>query len=217
VRNKFDLVVFDWDGTVVDSTAMIARCIQKAAADLGLAVPSLEQASHVIGLGLRDALSGAVPDLPDDHIEHFTDRYRHHYFAVESDIVLFAGVRELLVELTEGGVRLAVATGKSRHGLDRALDATGLRMFFDSSRCADETHPKPHPAMLLELVAELSISAQRTVMIGDTTHDLAMAVAAHTQAIGVTYGAHPRDQLAVHAPLALVDSFMGLRPWLMTD
>ncbi len=217
MRNRFDLVVFDWDGTVVDSTAMIARCIQRAAADLGLVVPSLERASHVIGLGLRDALAGAVPDLPEDHIEHFTDRYRHHYFEVESDIVLFTGVRRLLVELTESGARLAVATGKSRRGLDRALDATGLHMYFESSRCADETHPKPHPAMLLELTAELSVSVERTVMIGDTTHDLAMAVAARTKAIGVTYGAHPREQLAVHSPLALVDSFEDLRPWLMTD
>lgn len=217
MRNSFELAVFDWDGTVVDSTAMIARSIQKAAADLGLQIPTLERASHVIGLGLRDALSTAVPDLAEDRIEQFTDRYRHHYFAVEPEIVLFAGVRELLVELAESGTRLAVATGKSRRGLDRALDATGLRLFFESSRCADETHPKPHPAMLLELTGELAVRAERTVMIGDTTHDLAMAQAAGTRAIGVTYGAHPRAQLAAHAPLALVDSFEGLRPWLMTD
>lgn len=211
----FDLVVFDWDGTVVDSTAMIARSIQKAAADLQLRVPSLERASHVIGLGLNDALAAAVPDLPVGRIDEFSARYRHHYFAVEPDIVLFAGIRELLVALAESGATLAVATGKSRRGLDRAFAATGLSMFFSASRCADETHPKPHPAMLHELTEELGVVATRTVMIGDTTHDLAMARAAGTAAIGVTYGAHPRDQLASHGPLALAGSVDELRPWLL--
>jgi len=211
----FDLVVFDWDGTVVDSTAMIARSIQKAAADLGLRVPSLERASHVIGLGLRDALAAAVPDLAADRIEAFTERYRHHYIAIEQEIVLFSGIRELLVELTESGAVLAVATGKSRRGLDRSFAATGLGMFFAESRCADETHPKPHPAMLHEITAVLAMSRQRTVMIGDTTHDLAMARSAGTASIGVTYGAHPRAQLEAEGALALVDDVAELRTWLM--
>jgi len=211
----FDLVVFDWDGTVVDSTAMIARSIQKAAADLGLQVPSLERASHVIGLGLRDALAAAVPDLAADRIEAFSARYRHHYLAIEEEIVLFSGIRELLVELTESGAVLAVATGKSRHGLDRAFAATGLGMFFSASRCADETHPKPHPAMLHEITGALAMSLQRTVMIGDTTHDLAMARSAGTSSIGVTYGAHPRAQLEAEGALALVDNVAELRTWLM--
>ncbi len=211
----FDLVVFDWDGTVVDSTAMIARSIQKAAADLGLRVPSLERASHVIGLGLRDALAAAVPDLAADRVEAFTERYRHHYIAIEREIVLFSGIRELLVELTESGAVLAVATGKSRRGLDRSFAATGLGMFFAESRCADETHPKPHPAMLHEITAALAMSRQRTVMIGDTTHDLAMARSAGTASIGVTYGAHPRAQLEAEGALALVDDVAELRTWLM--
>jgi len=211
----FDLVVFDWDGTVVDSTAMIARSIQKAAADLGLRVPSLERASHVIGLGLRDALAAAVPDLAADRVEAFTERYRHHYIAIEQEIVLFSGIRELLVELTESGAVLAVATGKSRRGLDRSFAATGLGMFFAESRCADETHPKPHPAMLHEITAALAMSRQRTVMIGDTTHDLAMARSAGTASIGVTYGAHPRAQLEAEGALALVDDVAELRTWLM--
>lgn len=211
----FDLVVFDWDGTVVDSTAMIARSIQKAAADLGLRVPSLERASHVIGLGLRDALAAAVPDLAADRIEAFTERYRHHYIAIEQEIVLFSGIRELLVELTESGAVLAVATGKSRRGLDRSFAATGLSLFFAASRCADETHPKPHPAMLHEITGALAMSPQRTVMIGDTTHDLAMARSAGTASIGVTYGAHPRAQLEAEGALALVDDVAELRTWLM--
>lgn len=212
----FDLVVFDWDGTVVDSTAMIARCIQKAAADLELVVPTVEQASHVIGLGLQDALAAAVPDLPPERVEAFSARYRHHYFAVEPEIVLFEGIRELLVVLAESGAQLAVATGKSRRGLDRAFGATGLGMLFSASRCADETNPKPHPAMLHELSDELGIPAQRMVMIGDTTHDLAMARSAGTASIGVTYGAHPRAQLAALGPLALVESVGELHPWLLT-
>ena len=170
---RFDLVVFDWDGTVVDSTAMIALSIQKAAADLGLRVPTREQASHVIGLGLHEALAGAVPDLDASRIEEFSARYRHHYFAGEPEIVLFGGVRELLVELAEGGARLAVATGKSRRGLDRAFGATGLGVFFAASRCADETHPKPHPAMLLELTEELDVPVERTVMIEICRHKVA--------------------------------------------
>jgi phosphoglycolate phosphatase len=214
-RRRFDLVVFDWDGTVVDSTAMIARCIQEAAADLGLAVPTLERASHVIGLGLQDALARAVPALPLARVEEFSARYRYHYFACEPEIVLFSGVRELLVDLTESGAQLAVATGKSRRGLDRAFGATGLGMFFSASRCADETHSKPHPAMLLELTDQLDIGVERTVMIGDTTHDLEMARAAGTAAIGVTYGAHPREQLAAIAPIGLAESVGGLREWLL--
>jgi phosphoglycolate phosphatase len=213
----FDLIVFDWDGTLADSTAMIAVAIQRAAADLGLGVPSIEQASHVIGLGLQDALARAVPDLAVSRIDEFTARYRFHYLAREPEIVLFSGVRELLQELGERAVPLAVATGKSRRGLARAFEATGLGPLFGSSRCADETHPKPHPAMLLELADELGVAPERTLMIGDTTHDLEMAAAARTGAIGVTYGAHPRDQLQARGPLALVDSIVELRSWLAAN
>lgn len=211
----FDLVVFDWDGTVVDSTASIARAIQQAAADLGLAVPSTAQASHVIGLGLRDALEAAVPDLGTDRIDEFSERYRHHYLAVEQDIVLFEGIRELLAALAADGVRLAVATGKSRRGLDRAFRSTGLGGYFEASRCADETQPKPHPAMLQELTTMLAVRRERTVMIGDTSHDLAMARAAGTAAVGVTYGAHPRAQLVPFEPAALVDTVDALHRWLL--
>ena len=214
MARRFDLIVFDWDGTIVDSTAMIALCIQNAAADLGLTVPTLEQASHVIGLGLHDALSRAVPELTAGRIEEFSARYRHHWFACEHEVVLFDGIREMLVELSERGLPLAVATGKSRRGLARAFDQTGLGALFDASRCADETHPKPHPAMLLELAEELTVEPARIVMIGDTTHDLEMAAAAGAAGIGVTYGAHPRDQLAACGPAALVSDVVELRQWL---
>jgi phosphoglycolate phosphatase len=214
--HRFELIVFDWDGTIVDSTSMIALCIQKAAADLGLTVPTLEQASHVIGLGLHDALSRAVPELTAGRIEEFSARYRHHWFACEHEILLFDGIVDMLAALEARGVTMAVATGKSRRGLDRAFGQTGLGNYFASSRCADETHPKPHPAMLLELAEELAVELDRIVMIGDTTHDLEMATAAGTGSVGVTYGAHPRHQLAACEPLLLARDVAELRQWLQT-
>ncbi len=214
---RFDLIVFDWDGTIVDSTTMIAGCIRCAAADLGLAVPTLEQASHVIGLGLLDALAHAVPGLATDRAEEFSARYRHHFLACESEIVLFEGMRGTLDELAASRVLLAVATGKTRRGLDRALESTGLRRLFASSRCADESHSKPHPAMLIDLARELGVAPQRMLMIGDTTHDLQMAAAAGVSSIGVTYGAHHHAHLAPHAPLALVHSVSELRAWLTAN
>lgn len=211
---RFDLVVFDWDGTLIDSTAAIARAIQQAAADLGLPVPDDETASHVIGLGLRDALALAVPGLPAGKAAEFSERYRHHYFANEESLELFAGARELLDWIAATDRRLAIATGKSQAGLARALQATSLGPLFAATRCADQTAPKPHPAMLLELADELGVGVERILMIGDTTHDLRMARAAGTAAIGVTYGAHPRAQLAALDPLALVDSIDELARWL---
>lgn len=172
---RFDLIVFDWDGTIVDSTTMIATCIRSAASDLALTVPTFEQASHVIGLGLADALSYAVPGLATERAEEFSARYRHHYLACEPDIVLFDGVQALLGELASSGVQLAVATGKTRRGLERGFESTGLGSLFAASRCADESQSKPHPAMLLKLSKQLSVPPQRMLMIGDTTHDLQMA------------------------------------------
>ncbi|GMV60733.1 MAG: phosphoglycolate phosphatase [Betaproteobacteria bacterium] len=215
MRQRFDLIVFDWDGTLVDSTATIARCIQYAAADLGLRVPDFERASHVIGLGLHDALARAVPDLPPERVLEFSARYRVHYLARENELEMFAGARELIEALRALDLRLAIATGKSRAGLARALETVGLKGAFDATRCADQTHPKPHPAMLLELTEELAVDVDRTLMIGDTTHDLQMARAARTHAAGVTYGAHPREQLAACEPLALVGSVEELRRWLI--
>jgi phosphoglycolate phosphatase len=210
---RFDLVVFDWDGTLIDSTRTIARSIQQAAADLGLAVPDFETASHVIGLGLHDALARAVPDLPPERTIEFAAHYRYHYLANEQSLQLFEGVRELLTWLGLAKP-LAIATGKSRAGLLRALEATQLGPLFAATRCADQTTPKPHPAMLLELSAELDVDVERILMIGDTTHDLQMAAAARAQAIGVTYGAHKRAQLAACNPLALIDSVQDLARWL---
>lgn len=214
---RFDLIVFDWDGTIVDSTAMIAACIRSAASDLALTVPTLERASHVIGLGLVDALSYAVPGLATDRAEEFSARYRHHYLACEPDIALFDGMQAMLGELEASGVPLAVATGKTRRGLARAFESTGLGRLFAASRCADESQSKPHPAMLLELADQLSVPPQRILMIGDTSHDLQMAAAAGVGSVGVTYGAHSHAHLAAHGPLALVGSVAELSTWLTAN
>lgn len=210
-----DLVVFDWDGTIADSTMLIARAIQQAAADLGLGVPSLAQASHVIGLGLHDALARAVPQLSAARSGDFAARYRFHYQAGEGRVELFAGIRELIDALAAHGARLAVATGKTQAGLERAFAAAGLGARFVAVRCADQTQPKPHPAMLLELMAQLATPPARTLMIGDTTHDLAMARAAGTRAVAVAYGAHPRAELEAAAPEHVFDSVSELRQWLL--
>ena len=210
---KYRLLVFDWDGTIINSASAIAECIRLAAADVGLPVPTKEQASHVIGLGLHDALRHAVPDLRPEHVQEFVERYREHFRASEHTMDLFDGMRELLRSL-QGERILSIATGKSRRGLDRSLDATGLRPYFRASRCADETHPKPHPAMLLELMDELDVAARGALMIGDTSHDLEMARAAGVDALAVSYGAHAEDNLRSCQPRACVASVAELERWL---
>ncbi len=211
---SYDLIVFDWDGTVMDSTAVIAESIQAAARDLGLPVPSDEAARHVIGMGLGQALRHAVPDAPENMYDALGERYRHHFLAQDQGIPLFAGARETIAELHARAYRLAVATGKSAHGLARVLEASDMGRYFHALRTADRTHSKPHPAMLLEIMDELGIEPERTLMIGDTTHDLQMALNAGVDAVGMTHGAHPVEQLRDLRPLALFDDFAGLRAWL---
>jgi phosphoglycolate phosphatase len=213
---SYSLIVFDWDGTLIDSASTIAECIQQAARDLGLQAPSHEQATHVIGLGLHDSLRIAVPDLRPEQYTEFVERYRKHFLAREDRMQLFPGIEPLLDKLSRDRT-LAIATGKSRRGLDRALDATGLRRYFSGSRCADETHPKPHPAMLVELMEECSIDKRNTLMIGDTSHDLEMARSAGVDALAVTYGAHAETALRACSPLGCVADVEGLQRWLSTN
>ena len=213
-RQNYDLIVFDWDGTLMDSTAAITGAIQQACGDMGLPVPSREAASYVIGLGLEDALRHAAPDLPHADYPRLAAAYRKHYFALDGQLVLFDGALALLHELKSAGYNLAVATGKSRVGLSRAMDRPELRGLFDTTRTADETFSKPHPAMLHEIMAELASPPRRTVMVGDTTHDLQMARNAECDAIGVSYGAHDIAQLESLTPAALVHSVAELRGYL---
>lgn len=214
-RKRFDLIVFDWDGTLMDSTATIATCIQAAARDLGLKVPSREQASFVIGLGLQEALQAALPDLDPRRYPALVERYRYHYLTKDKGLTLFDGVREMLSDLSQRGYFLAVATGKSRVGLNRALDAANLFSLFDATRCADETFSKPHPAMLQELTRELGQDMMRTVMIGDTTHDLQMAANAGASGVAVRYGAHDGTELDALGPLYAATSVPELHQWLI--
>jgi phosphoglycolate phosphatase len=211
---RYDLIVFDWDGTLFDSTALIVRAIQAACRDLGAPVPSDEAAAHVIGLGLQDALQHAVPDLPVDLYPELGRRYRQHYFASHDQVTLFAGVPELLAGLRERNHWLAVATGKNRHGLNEALRISGLAGSFDATRTADETRSKPHPQMLQELMREFGTDPERTLMIGDTTHDLQLAANAGTDAVAVAYGAHPPEQLGDLRPLTIAHSVPELQDWL---
>lgn len=214
-QRNFDLIVFDWDGTLMDSTAAIVESIQAACADLGLPLPSREQASHVIGLSLLGAVQTVAPGLDDEGYQRLVERYRFHFLARDHELVLFEGSRELLAWLRGEGYQLAVATGKARRGLDRVLEQSGLVPVFHATRCADESFSKPHPGMLLELMDELMVEPERTLMIGDTTHDLLMAKNAGTHALAMTYGAHPADQLEAEVPRALLGSMMALREWLV--
>ena len=211
---RFRLLVFDWDGTLADSTGIIADALQRACVDLGLPAPADDEARFVIGLGLVDALRHVAPTLPAADHPRLSERYRHHYLARDPEIPLFAGAREMLSELDARGFLLAVATGKSRVGLARALAQQGLADRFIASRCADEGFPKPHPDMLLALMERCGTEPAQTLMIGDTTHDLELARNAGANAVAVTYGAHGAEGLAELSPLAVLSSIVELRAWL---
>ena len=211
---SYDLIVFDWDGTLMDSAAAIVASLQGACRDLDLPVPDDAQARYIIGLGLHDALSYILPGLDAAQYPRVADRYRHHFLALDGGTALFPGIAEVVASLHGAGYQLAIATGKSRRGLARALAATGLVSYFHASRCADEGHSKPHPGMLQAVMHELAARSDRTLMIGDTTHDLEMARAAGVAALGVAYGAHAHDALQACGPLGCVASVAELRDWL---
>lgn len=214
MQKRFELIVFDWDGTLMDSAGVIVASIQAACRDLGLPVPDDERAAHVIGLGLADALSYAIPGLPPGEYRSVAERYRHHFLLRDPHIPLFPGTHEMLAGLQERGHLLAIATGKSANGLERALHTTGVAHFFVASRCADQCASKPAPDMLHELMEELAAEAETTLMIGDTVHDLLMAANAGVAALAVGHGAHPREKLLALGPIACVDSTAELRRWL---
>lgn len=214
---RFDLIAFDWDGTLFDSTAIIVRCIQAAVRDVGGTVPTDKEAAYVIGMGLMQALAHAAPDVPPEKYTELGNRYRFHYIQHQDDLSLFEGVLPLLNDLRGRGHLLAVATGKSRRGLDEALHTVQLKGVFDGSRTADQTAGKPHPLMLQELMAEFDVAPERLLMIGDTTHDLQMAVNAGCASVGVSYGAHEPDAFHALKPLAVVHSVRELHDWLLNN
>lgn len=212
---QFDLIAFDWDGTLFDSTAIITRCIQLAVGDVGGTVPSDQDAAYVIGLGLMEALARAAPDVPQEKYALLGARYKHHYGQHIHDISLFSGVLPMLADLKAGQHLLAVATGKSRRGLDEALHAVELRDLFHASRTADETAGKPHPLMLHELMAELGVAPERVLMVGDTTHDLQMALNAGCASVGVSYGAHEPAAFDALQPRFVAHSVAELHAWML--
>jgi phosphoglycolate phosphatase len=214
---RFDLIAFDWDGTLFDSTRIIVRCIQRAVADVGGTVPGDREAAYVIGMGLMQALAHAAPDVPQDKYPELGARYRFHYTNHQDDLVLFDGVLAMLDELKHRHHWLAVATGKSRRGLDDALRQSELKGVFDGSRTADETAGKPHPRMLEELMREFGTEPQRTLMIGDTTHDLQMALNAGCPSVAVSYGAHTPEGFAALRPRAIVHTVRELHDWLLEN
>lgn len=213
-KNHFDLIVFDWDGTLMDSTAAIVKSIQAAADALKLPVPDKETAAHVIGLGLYEAMEAVMPGADPAIYPQMAEQYRRLYLQFSQKITLFDGVIDMLKDLASQDYQLAVATGKSRRGLDRVLAETGTGHFFQATRTADQTHSKPHPAMLREITEELGEDMARTVMIGDTTHDLLMAANAGAAGIAVQYGAHPLDELKRLKPLYTAKSVISLHDWL---
>jgi phosphoglycolate phosphatase len=217
MTRRFDLIAFDWDGTLFDSTGLIVQCIQSACRDIGAAVPSDADAAYVIGLGLQDALKHAAPGLPPERYPELGARYRHHYFAQQDALVLFPGSVPMLQALKARQHVLAVATGKSRRGLDEALANVQLQGLFDGTRTADETASKPHPQMLLELMHQFGVVPERTLMIGDTTHDLQLALNAGAACVGVSYGAHEREAFDAFEPLFVAHSTRELHDWLLAN
>lgn len=214
---RFDLIAFDWDGTLFDSTAIIVRCIQAAVRDVGGAMPSDEAAAYVIGLGLTQALAHAAPDVPPEKYPELGARYRYHYVQQQDAVSLFEGVLPLLADLRDRGHWLTVATGKSRRGLNEALSSVDLRGVFHGSRTADETAGKPHSLMLEELMAEFDVPPERVLMVGDTTHDLQMALNAGCASVGVSYGAHAPEAFHTLQPLHVAHSVRDLHDWLLRE
>ncbi|MCB5195616.1 HAD-IA family hydrolase [Deefgea salmonis] len=215
MSRQFDLLVFDWDGTLMDSTGMIARSIQRAFLDVGLVAPSDKDARFVIGYGLHEAMQYLGPQLNAEQIQRIVDAYRGHFLTQDHELQLYPGVEAGLLRLQAAGFRMAVATGKSRAGLDRVLAATGLSPFFEVSRTADEAFSKPHPAMLEYILDACDIEGHRALMIGDTTHDLQLAINAGTASVALSYGAHSLEELLSLQPLAHFDDFSRLTDWIL--
>jgi phosphoglycolate phosphatase len=220
-HRRFDCITFDWDGTLFDSTAIIVRCIQGAVREVGGTVPTDLQASYVIGLGLMQALAHAAPDVPKEKYPALGEAYKRQWALHVDDISFFPGTMQMLLALQARGHRLAVATGKSRRGLDevlqRELDGVKLKALFDATRTADQTAGKPDPLMLHELMEELDVPPARMLMIGDTTHDLLLARNAGVASVGVSFGAHDHQEFAAYEPLFVAHSMQELHAWLLEN
>lgn len=208
------LIVFDWDGTLMDSETQIVHAVQASIQDMQLEQRSYDECRDIIGLGLREAINALYPDQNEAFLDRFVERYRHHWFGNTHNSDLFPGSRETLGLLKEAGFTLAVATGKGRSGLDRVLADTGLENLFSVTRCSDETQSKPHPQMLHEILQETAIEAHYALMVGDTEYDLEMANKAGIAPVAVNYGVHAQERLLQHNPLVCLDTISELVDWL---
>lgn len=215
MSKQFDLIVWDWDGTLADSTGMITNAVLNAAEQVGLPTISVQAASNIIGLGLREAIHALYGDIPAEQAQALAKQYTANYYAGESEIPLFAGAAETIMALSKRGFKLAVATGKGRRGLNLALEHCGLGKYFHATRTVDECFSKPHPQMLDELMDALVVLPERTLMIGDTSYDLQMAQNAGVSAVGVTYGAQPAEQWQHINPIQRFNDFTSLSHWLL--
>ena len=216
MNHQAKLIVFDWDGTLMDSAAYIIECLQTALNDLNLPQKSDSEIKNIIGLGLKEALAVLLPEASESDLKTLTARYRDHFFSQDKETSqLFDGARDLVEELHNQNYFLAVATGKGRHGLDKVLKETGLGEYFPITRCADEAHSKPHPQMLMDIIDWYGVEASETIMIGDTEYDLQMANNANAHGVGVTYGVHDEQRLLECNPLTCVSTVSELKNWLL--
>ena len=211
---ELKLLVFDWDGTLMDSEAQIVHCMQSAVCDLDLPERTPEEIRNIIGLGLKEAVASLYPEHGDDLVARLAARYREHWLSRVDDCALFPGVVETLQLLRDEGFMLAVATGKGRSGLEKSLDSSGLAELFHATRCSDETRSKPHPQMLLELMGELGVPCEHTAMVGDTEYDMAMARNAQAHPVAVSYGVHDWTRLQQHNPVVCLEQFTDINDWL---
>ncbi|MCK4866324.1 MAG: HAD-IA family hydrolase [Gammaproteobacteria bacterium] len=216
MNHEAKLIVFDWDGTLMDSAAHIVACLQNAITELSLEPKTDDELKNIIGLGLREAFYALYPQADDDELTSLTIRYREHFFdSAHPPSELFSGARELIQELHAKDYYLAIATGKGRNGLDKVLIETAMGEFFPITRCADESHSKPHPQMLLEIIDYYGIDANEAIMVGDTEYDLLMANNAEANAVAVTYGVHEKQRLLDCKPLTCLDNMQDLHQWLL--
>ncbi|MGM0633314.1 MAG: HAD-IA family hydrolase [Pseudomonadota bacterium] len=210
------VVIFDWDGTLVDSAHHIADSLLHAATGAGLPARTPEEYRNIIGLGIIEALDRLYPGISHDTMLALREGYSRHFMATADQANrLFEGVQPLLDALGGRDTLRAVATGKSRRGLLRALDGCRLHDTFHVTRCADETRSKPDPAMLREILAHCGLRPDEAVMVGDTSYDMEMARRLGMPAIGVTWGVHDRDRLAAHEPVAILESVQALQQYLL--
>ena len=217
MQKQFDLIVWDWDGTLADSTGMITKALLDAAAQVGLPELPAKAATSIIGLGLREAIHALYGEIAADKAQALAAQYTANYYAGERDIPLFSGAKELIKLLNKRGFKLAVATGKGRRGLNLALEHCALTHYFHATRTVDECFSKPHPQMLDELMEDLVVLPERTLMIGDTSYDLQMAKNAGVSAIAVTFGAQQADSWQHLKPIQQFDSFASLSTWLLEN